>query len=129
MIEAQKRNLGNQEEQNECKVLSVDEQLLSQHFELCRQGQELKNKIKAEKGRLKVAFEQLQQQSDDDEEQQQLESQLEEDKETLKHISLQLAAHNKRLALLQRKLDDMPLQGELIQYRKRFVELYNQGEN
>lgn len=134
MVDSQKRNLGQSAMEQQQEMVDQrrpspsawDEQLLSDHFDLCRQGQELKNKIKTEKSRLKAAFEQMQDDGESEDEQQ-LQAQLEEEKQVLKQVSRRLAAHNKRLALLQRKVDDMPLQAELVQYRKRFVELYNQG--
>ena len=37
-----------------------------------------------------------------------------------------LAEKNQALALIQRKIDDIPTRTELVQYERRFVELYDQ---
>lgn len=41
-------------------------------------------------------------------------------------LSLQ-ARRNREIAILQRKIDEVPSRAELTQYQKRFVELYSQG--
>ena len=38
------------------------------------------------------------------------------------------ARKNREIALLQRKIDEVPSRTELAQYQRRFIELYNQGE-
>ena len=53
--------------------------------------------------------------------------QLEADKEKLQKIRLLLARKNREIALLQRKIDEVPSRTELTQYQRRFIELYNQG--
>lgn len=37
------------------------------------------------------------------------------------------ARKNREIALLQRKIDEVPSRTELAQYQRRFIELYNQG--
>jgi hypothetical protein len=37
------------------------------------------------------------------------------------------AKKNREIAVLQRKIDEVPSRAELSQYQRRFVELYNQG--
>ena len=37
------------------------------------------------------------------------------------------ARKNREIALLQRKIDEVPSRTELSQYQHRFIELYNQG--
>ncbi|KAK4877554.1 hypothetical protein RN001_010060 [Aquatica leii] len=51
---------------------------------------------------------------------------IEEESEKLKLLRLQLAKKNRSIALIQRKLDEIPSRAELAQYQKRFLELYNQ---
>ena len=38
------------------------------------------------------------------------------------------ARKTREIALLQRKIDEIPTRAELTQYQRRFVELYNQGQ-
>ena len=38
------------------------------------------------------------------------------------------ARKNREIALLQRKIDEVPSRTELTQYQRRFIELYSQGE-
>lgn len=37
------------------------------------------------------------------------------------------ARRNREIAVLQRKIDEVPSRAELTQYQKRFIELYSQG--
>ncbi len=39
------------------------------------------------------------------------------------------ARKNREIALLQRKIDEVPSRTELSQYQHRFIELYNQGQS
>ena len=39
------------------------------------------------------------------------------------------ARKNREIALLQRKIDEIPSRTELSQYQRRFIELYNQSES
>jgi hypothetical protein len=47
--------------------------------------------------------------------------------EKLQRGKNQAAKRNREIALLQRKIDEVPSRAELSQYQKRFVELYDQG--
>ncbi|KAF5278083.1 hypothetical protein FQR65_LT03599 [Abscondita terminalis] len=51
---------------------------------------------------------------------------IEEENEKVRVLRLQLAKKNRSVALIQRKLDEIPSRAELAQYQKRFLELYNQ---
>lgn len=55
-----------------------------------------------------------------------IEQQYKEDREKLQKIRLLLARRNREIAVLQRKIDEVPSRAELTQYQRRFVELYNQ---
>uniref|UniRef100_A0A8C8D5H5 Coiled-coil domain-containing protein 93 n=1 Tax=Oncorhynchus tshawytscha TaxID=74940 RepID=A0A8C8D5H5_ONCTS len=48
------------------------------------------------------------------------------DKEKLQKIRLLMARRNREIAVLQRKIDEVPSRAELTQYQKRFIELYGQ---
>ncbi|KAL0280264.1 UNVERIFIED_CONTAM: hypothetical protein PYX00_001608 [Menopon gallinae] len=50
----------------------------------------------------------------------------EEEKEKVQALRLQIAKRNRSIAFLQRQLDEVPGRGELAQYQRRFLELYNQ---
>jgi hypothetical protein len=45
----------------------------------------------------------------------------------LQRRRLELADLNRKVAALQRRIDEVPSQTELNQYQQRFLELYNQG--
>ena len=55
-----------------------------------------------------------------------VETQWKEDNKKLAKIRLLLAAKNRQVASLTRKIDEVPTRAELTQYQKRFVELYKQ---
>ncbi|XP_064442502.1 coiled-coil domain-containing protein 93 isoform X4 [Mirounga angustirostris] len=48
------------------------------------------------------------------------------EKEKLYKIRLLQARRNREIAILHRKIDEVPSRAELIQYQKRFIELYRQ---
>uniref|UniRef100_A0A8C5A679 Coiled-coil domain-containing protein 93 n=1 Tax=Gadus morhua TaxID=8049 RepID=A0A8C5A679_GADMO len=48
------------------------------------------------------------------------------DREKLQKIRLLMARRNREIAILQRKMDEVPSRAELTQYQKRFIELYSQ---
>uniref|UniRef100_A0A669CE05 Coiled-coil domain-containing protein 93 n=1 Tax=Oreochromis niloticus TaxID=8128 RepID=A0A669CE05_ORENI len=47
-------------------------------------------------------------------------------REKLQKIRLLMARRNREIAILQRKIDEVPSRAELTQYQKRFIELYSQ---
>ncbi|KAG8534638.1 hypothetical protein GDO81_018953, partial [Engystomops pustulosus] len=55
------------------------------------------------------------------------EQQYRAEREKLQKIRLLLARRNREIAILQRKIDEVPSRAELTQYQKRFIELYGQG--
>uniref|UniRef100_A0A8C7SA34 Coiled-coil domain-containing protein 93 n=1 Tax=Oncorhynchus mykiss TaxID=8022 RepID=A0A8C7SA34_ONCMY len=55
-----------------------------------------------------------------------IEKQYNTDKEKLQKIRLLMARRNREIAVLQRKIDEVPSRAELTQYQKRFIELYGQ---
>lgn len=52
---------------------------------------------------------------------------LDREKESLQVLRLQLAKKNRAIVSIQRQLDNIPDRTELAQYQRRFLELYNQG--
>uniref|UniRef100_A0A673YW10 Coiled-coil domain-containing protein 93 n=1 Tax=Salmo trutta TaxID=8032 RepID=A0A673YW10_SALTR len=55
-----------------------------------------------------------------------IEKQYNTDREKLQKIRLLMARRNREIAVLQRKIDEVPSRAELTQYQKRFIELYGQ---
>uniref|UniRef100_A0A8C5I7P0 Coiled-coil domain-containing protein 93 n=1 Tax=Gouania willdenowi TaxID=441366 RepID=A0A8C5I7P0_GOUWI len=55
-----------------------------------------------------------------------IDKQYNTDKDKLQKIRLLMARRNREIAILQRKIDDVPSRAELTQYQKRFIELYSQ---
>uniref|UniRef100_A0A8B9GLC5 Coiled-coil domain-containing protein 93 n=2 Tax=Amazona collaria TaxID=241587 RepID=A0A8B9GLC5_9PSIT len=55
-----------------------------------------------------------------------IEQQYKTEKDKLQKIRLLLARRNREIAILQRKIDEVPSRAELTQYQKRFIELYSQ---
>ncbi|XP_040835044.1 coiled-coil domain-containing protein 93 [Ochotona curzoniae] len=55
-----------------------------------------------------------------------LDRQYSMEKEKLYKIRLLQARRNREIAILHRKIDEVPSRAELIQYQKRFIELYRQ---
>ncbi|CAM6037585.1 unnamed protein product [Sphagnum compactum] len=62
--------------------------------------------------------------ADDDEQRAEVEAAYNADLQKWISLRTELAQKSQEVALLQRKLDDIPCQTELIQYERRFVELY-----
>ncbi|KAK6629505.1 hypothetical protein RUM43_003322 [Polyplax serrata] len=54
------------------------------------------------------------------------EKKCEEERERFQALRLQIAKKNRSIAFLQRQLDEVPGRGELAQYQRRFLELYNE---
>uniref|UniRef100_A0A667Z8A1 Coiled-coil domain-containing protein 93 n=1 Tax=Myripristis murdjan TaxID=586833 RepID=A0A667Z8A1_9TELE len=55
-----------------------------------------------------------------------IDKQYNTDREKLQKIRLLMARRNREIAILQRKIDEVPSRAELTQYQKRFIELYSQ---
>uniref|UniRef100_A0AAR2JGI4 Coiled-coil domain-containing protein 93 n=1 Tax=Pygocentrus nattereri TaxID=42514 RepID=A0AAR2JGI4_PYGNA len=55
-----------------------------------------------------------------------IDQQYNTDREKLQKIRLLMARRNREIAILQRKIDEVPSRAELTQYQKRFIELYSQ---
>ncbi|MGH0134613.1 UNVERIFIED_CONTAM: hypothetical protein FKN15_033520 [Acipenser sinensis] len=81
--------------------------------------------------RLQQSIENLKIESGDDDGEQKernqlIDKQYNTDREKLQKIRLLLARRNREIAILQRKIDEVPSRAELTQYQKRFIELYGQ---
>ena len=105
--------------------------LIALNESLKEQESQFKRQCKEEAMLMNEKIEELQQQledrsSVDDRNTSVVEKQWIEDSEKLAKIRLLLAAKNRQVASLTRKIDEVPTRAELTQYQKRFVELYEQ---
>ncbi|MGH0123445.1 UNVERIFIED_CONTAM: hypothetical protein FKN15_012536 [Acipenser sinensis] len=87
--------------------------------------------VMEEMTRLQQSIENLKIESGDDDGEQKernqlIDKQYNTDREKLQKIRLLLARRNREIAILQRKIDEVPSRAELTQYQKRFIELYGQ---
>nr|XP_015214065.1 PREDICTED: coiled-coil domain-containing protein 93 isoform X1 [Lepisosteus oculatus] len=119
------------ESQADSSVLQKLRALVSMNENLKNQEQEFRTHCREEMARLQQNIENLKIESGDenDEEKERIqlvEKQYNTDREKLQKIRLLLARRNREIAILQRKIDEVPSRAELTQYQKRFIELYGQ---
>ncbi|XP_039257784.2 coiled-coil domain-containing protein 93-like [Styela clava] len=119
------------ESQADTEVMQRIKDLIILNEKLKKQEQDFKEKCRDEAAKLKEDIAKLEKglESDDvqeDENLEMVEKQLNADNEKLSKIRSVLAAKNRKVAMLTRKIDEIPTRAELTQYQKRFVELYNQ---
>ena len=105
--------------------------LIALNENLKQQESQFKSKCKEEADSMNIEIEELKQQIKDSSSAVSnntslVGKQLLEDAEKLAKIRLLLAAKNRQVASLTRKIDEVPTRAELTQYQKRFVELYEQ---
>ncbi|CAB1328820.1 unnamed protein product [Coregonus sp. 'balchen'] len=98
---------------------------------LKHQEQEFRTHCREEMVRLQQNIEDLKMESGDDTEDEKekcqlIDKQYNTDREKLQKIRLLMAQRNREIAILQRKIDEVPSRAELTQYQKRFIELYGQ---
>ncbi|XP_056007857.1 coiled-coil domain-containing protein 93-like isoform X2 [Ostrea edulis] len=112
-------------------VLDALRSLVAMNENLKKQEQDFKAHCKEEMARLKAQIEELKAGADYGESEDKaraslIDKQYEADREKLHKIRLLLARKTREIAVLQRKIDDVPSRAELSQYQRRFIELYNQ---
>ena len=104
--------------------------LVAMNENLKKQEHQFKAQCKEELEKLKNNIKNLKEgggeENEDEERAKVIEQQYEADKQKLQKIRLALAKKNREIAVLQRKIDEVPSRAELSQYQRRFVELYNQ---
>jgi len=127
MIEKQKKleptiDVKSEKEREEKKLLYIELDRLKNEKET------LSQQFKEEEMRLEKDIESISSQEFESEHEKELKVQLEKEKEKVNRLKPYLVKKSKKLAILQRKLDDIPSRDELNQYQKRFLELYNQGK-
>ncbi|XP_062573510.1 coiled-coil domain-containing protein 93-like isoform X2 [Saccostrea cucullata] len=112
-------------------VLQTLRSLVAMNENLKKQEQDFKAHCKEEMSRLKAQIEELkagteEEDSEDKTRASLIDKQYEADREKLHKIRLLLARKTREIAVLQRKIDEVPSRAELSQYQRRFIELYDQ---
>lgn len=98
---------------------------------LKQQEQEFRTHCREEMARLQRNIQELKSASGQDTEEEKerdqlIDKQYNTGREKLQKIRLLMARRNREIAILQRKIDEVPSRAELTQYQKRFIELYSQ---
>ncbi|XP_077584680.1 coiled-coil domain-containing protein 93 [Stigmatopora nigra] len=119
------------EKQADSSVLETLTSLVTMNENLKLQEQEFRLNCKDEMSRLQQSVQDLQASFglDKDEEKERnqcINKQHNTDSEKLQKLRLSMARRNRDIAILQRKIDEVPCRAELTQYQKRFIELFCQ---
>ncbi|KAG8432174.1 hypothetical protein GDO86_016713, partial [Hymenochirus boettgeri] len=122
--------LENVESKADPNVLQELRNLVAMNESLKAQEQQFRLHCREEMSRLQQNIDSLKaaskEDSEDKEQVQVVELQYRAEREKLQKIRLLLARRNREIAILQRKIDEVPSRAELTQYQKRFIELYGQ---
>lgn len=105
--------------------------LVTMNENLKQQEQQFRTHCREEMVRLQLNIDELvsasgQNKEDAQERNKLIDQQYDSDREKLQKIRLLMARRNREIAILQRKIDEVPSRAELTQYQKRFIELYSQ---
>nr|XP_033802434.1 coiled-coil domain-containing protein 93 [Geotrypetes seraphini] len=118
------------ESQADANTLQNLRSLVTMNENLKCQEQEFRAHCREEMARLQQNIESLKSEADEQGEEKEhaevINQQYKIEKEKLQKIRLLLARKNREIAILQRKIDEVPSRAELTQYQKRFIELYGQ---
>ncbi|XP_078233354.1 coiled-coil domain-containing protein 93 isoform X3 [Pogona vitticeps] len=118
------------ESQADSNVLQKLRALVAMNENLKSQEQEFRAHCREEMARLQQNIEGLKAEASENEEEKEpakiIDQQYKTERERLQKIRLLLARRNREIAILQRKIDEVPSRAELTQYQKRFIELYGQ---
>ncbi|XP_033762120.1 coiled-coil domain-containing protein 93-like isoform X1 [Pecten maximus] len=130
-IDSEMEKLNATETEENQSILQRLRALVAMNENLKKQEQDFKAHCKEEMTRLKGQIEELRDQSSEDdsgdkERASLIDKQYTADKEKLHKIRLLLARKTREIAVLQRKIDEVPSRAEMSQYQRRFVELYHQ---
>ncbi|XP_051258830.1 coiled-coil domain-containing protein 93 isoform X2 [Dicentrarchus labrax] len=130
-LDKELKSLEEMEEQADSSLLEKLRALVTMNENLKQQEQDFRTHCREEMVRLQQNIEELKkasgQNTEEDEERNQLiDKQYDTDREKLQKIRLLMARRNREIAILQRKIDEVPSRAELTQYQKRFIELYSQ---
>jgi hypothetical protein len=110
------------------EVLEKLRALVVMNESIKQQEQQFKSHCQEERARLQQAIADLKEGGarEEDERVVELQAKFDADREKLQKIRTLLARKNREIALLQRKIDEVPSRTELAQYQKRLVELIAQ---
>ncbi|KAM4608454.1 coiled-coil domain-containing protein 93 [Polymixia lowei] len=130
-LEKELRALEKVEAQTDSSLLEKLRALVAMNENLKQQEQQFRTHCREEMARLQQNIEDLKMASGDDTEEEKernqlIDKQYNTDREKLQKIRLLMARRNREIAILQRKIDEVPSRAELTQYQKRFIELYGQ---
>ncbi|XP_069011293.1 coiled-coil domain-containing protein 93 isoform X1 [Embiotoca jacksoni] len=130
-LEMELEGLEEAERQDDSGLLEKLRALVTMNENLKQQEQEFRTHCREEMSRLQQNIEELKVASGEDTEEEKERNQLIDrqyntDREKLQKIRLLMARRNREIAILQRKIDEVPSRAELTQYQKRFIELYSQ---
>ncbi|XP_029873671.1 coiled-coil domain-containing protein 93 isoform X1 [Aquila chrysaetos chrysaetos] len=118
------------ESQADSSILQSLRALVAMNENLKSQEQEFKAHCREEMERLQQNIENLKAEAVENAEEEEpnkiIEQQYKTEKDKLQKIRLLLARRNREIAILQRRIDEVPSRAELTQYQKRFIELYSQ---
>ncbi|KAL8183223.1 UNVERIFIED_CONTAM: Coiled-coil domain-containing protein 93, partial [Gekko kuhli] len=118
------------ESQADSSVLQKLQALVAMNENLKSQEQEFRSHCREEMARLQQNIESLKAEAAENGEEKEptkiIDQQYKVEREKLQKIRLLLARRNREIAILQRKIDEVPSRAELTQYQKRFIELYGQ---
>ncbi|CAI5762583.1 Coiled-coil domain-containing protein 93 [Podarcis lilfordi] len=118
------------ESQADSNVLQKLRALVAMNENLKSQEQEFRAHCREEMARLQQNIESLKTEAAENGEEKEpakiIDQQYKTEREKLQKIRLLLARRNREIAILQRKIDEVPSRAELTQYQKRFIELYGQ---
>ncbi|XP_062434552.1 coiled-coil domain-containing protein 93 isoform X2 [Rhea pennata] len=118
------------ESQADSSILQNLRALVAMNENLKSQEQEFKAHCREEMERLQQNIENLKAEAVENGEEEEpnkiIDQQYKTEKDKLQKIRLLLARRNREIAILQRKIDEVPSRAELTQYQKRFIELYSQ---
>uniref|UniRef100_A0A8B9KKN7 Coiled-coil domain-containing protein 93 n=1 Tax=Astyanax mexicanus TaxID=7994 RepID=A0A8B9KKN7_ASTMX len=124
-LERELSSLADVEAQADSGLLEKLRALVAMNENLKQQEQEFRTHCREEMTRLQQSIEDLKIEFGD-ERSQLIDQQYNTDREKLQKIRLLMARRNREIAILQRKIDEVPSRAELTQYQKRFIELYSQ---
>ncbi|XP_076858991.1 coiled-coil domain-containing protein 93 isoform X1 [Brachyhypopomus gauderio] len=123
--------LADVEAQADSGLLEKLRALVAMNENLKHQEQDFRAHCREEMTRLQQSIEDLKieigdEAHDQKERNQLIDQQHTADRDKLQKIRLLMARRNREIAILQRKIDEVPSRAELTQYQKRFIELYSQ---
>ncbi|XP_027878504.1 coiled-coil domain-containing protein 93 isoform X3 [Xiphophorus couchianus] len=130
-LETEMKTLEEMEEQADSGLMEKLRALVTMNENLKQQEQQFRTHCREEMVRLQQNIEELKSASGQDTEEEQerrqlIDQQYNSDREKLQNVRLLMARRNREIAILQRKIDEVPSRAELTQYQKRFIELYSQ---